>query len=140
MTALAMRPMLKSVITTKKVDEMTINRYELRKIDFSGITTGNTIKSATPGQILKTEFLDPMGITQYRLAKSIEVPPQRIGAIVSDGRAITADTDLRLCHFFELADGFFLRLQAQHDLEVARAGLAKELEHMPRYEEVLHAA
>jgi len=100
---------------------MAINRNDLRNIDFSDVTTGKTIKSATPGQILKTEFLDPLGITQYRLAKSIEVPPQRIGAIISDGRAITADTDLRLCHFFKLSDGFFLRLQAQHDLEVARA-------------------
>jgi len=52
----------------------------------------------------------PPGITQYRLAKSIDVPPQRIGAIVSDGRAITADTDLRLCHFFQISEGFFLRL------------------------------
>ena len=119
---------------------MTINRNELRNIDFSGVTTGKTIESATPGQILKTEFLDSMGITQYRLARSIEVPPQRIGAIISDGRAITADTDLRLCHFFKLADGFFLRLQAQHDLEVARVGLKSELEHMPYYEDVLHAA
>jgi addiction module HigA family antidote len=119
---------------------MMINRNDLRNIDFSDVTTGNAIRSATPGQILKTEFLDPLGITQYRLAKSIDVPPQRIGAIISDGRAITADTDLRLCHFFKLSDGFFLRLQAQHDLEVARARLRKELEHMPHYEEVLHAA
>jgi len=119
---------------------MTINRNELRNIDFSDVATGNTIKLATPGQILKSEFLDPMGITQYRLAKSIEVPPQRIGAIVSLGRAITADTDLRLCHFFKLADGFFLRLQIQHDLEVARTGLGNELEHMPHFEEVLDAA
>ena len=119
---------------------MTINRKNLCNIDFSDVATGNIIKSATPGQILKTEFLDPIGITQYRLAKSIDVPPQRIGAIISAGRAITADTDLRLCHFFKLSDGFFLRLQAQHDLEIARTGLANELAHMPNYEEVLHAA
>ena len=119
---------------------MTISRNELRSIDFSDITTGKTIKSATPGQILKTEFLDPMGITQYRLAKSIEVPPQRIGAIIADRRAITADTDLRLCHFFKLADGFFLRLQTQHDLEMARTELRNSLEHMPHCEEVLHTA
>lgn len=119
---------------------MTINRKDLHNIDFSEVTTGNTIASATPGQILKTEFLDPMGITQYRLAKSIEVPPQRIGAIISHGRAITADTDLRLCHFFKLSEGFFLRLQAQHDLEVARAGLGSALAHMPHYEDVLQVA
>lgn len=119
---------------------MTINRKDLHSIDFSDVTTGNTIASATPGQILKTEFLDPIGITQYRLAKSIDVPPQRIGAIISHGRAITADTDLRLCHFFKLSDGFFLRLQAQHDLEVARAGLGSVLAHMPHYEDVLQVA
>ena len=118
---------------------MTISRNELRSFDISDITTGKAIKSATPGQILKTEFLDPIGISLYRLAKSIEVPPQRIGAIISYGRAITADTDLRLCHFFKLADGFFLRLQTQHDLEIARTELRNELEHMPHYEEVLHA-
>ena len=119
---------------------MIINRNELRHIDFSDVATGNTIKSATPGQVLKAEFLDPIGITQYRLAKSIDVPPQRIGAIIAHGRAITADTDLRLCHFFNLSDGFFLRLQAQHDLEVARADLGNELAKMPRYEDVPHAA
>ncbi|MGS0743129.1 HigA family addiction module antitoxin [Glaciimonas sp. GG7] len=119
---------------------MTINRNDLHTLDFSDVTTGNAIKAVTPGQILKTEFLDPMGITQYRLARSIEVPPQRIGAIISHGRAITADTDLRLCHFFKLSDGFFLRLQAQHDLEVARAVLGNTLEHMPYYEEFLNAA
>ena len=119
---------------------MTINRHDLRGIDFSDVTTGKTIKSATPGQILKTEFLEPLGITKYRLAKSINVSPQRIGAIVSEGRAITADTDLRLCHFFKLSDGYFLRLQAEHDLDVARAGLRNELKRMPHYEEVLQVA
>ncbi|MGV8891370.1 MAG: HigA family addiction module antitoxin [Burkholderiaceae bacterium] len=119
---------------------MTINRNDLRHIDFSDVTTGNAVTSATPGQILKTEFLNPLEITQYRLAKSIDVPPQRIGAIISHGRAITADTDLRLCHFFKLSDGFFLRLQAQHDLEIARASLGNALAHLPCYEEVLRAA
>jgi antitoxin HigA-1 len=114
---------------------MTIKLSELNEIDFSDVATGNAIESATPGHILKTEFLDPLGITQYRLAKSINVPQQRIGAIISHGRAISADTDLRLCHFFKLSDGFFLRLQAQHDLAVARAALKGELEIMPRCED-----
>lgn len=72
-------------------------------------------------------------------AKSIGVPPQRIGAIVSDGRTITADTDLRLCHFFRISEGFFLRLQAQHDLEIARKSLKTFLEGMPDYTEILQA-
>lgn len=114
---------------------MTIKRSELKEVDFSDVASGNAIESATPGYILKTEFLDPLGITRYRLAKSIKVPRQRIGAIISHGRAISADTDLRLCHFFKLSDGFFLRLQAQHDLAIARAGLKSELENMPRCED-----
>jgi addiction module HigA family antidote len=78
----------------------------------------------TPGEILLEEFLRPMGISQYRLAKEIDVPAQRIGAIVSGKRAITADTDLRLCRFFGLSNGYWLRAQAAHDTEVAQDALA----------------
>jgi antitoxin HigA-1 len=84
----------------------------------------------TPGELLKEEFLGPMGITQYRLAKEIEVPAQRIGAIVSGKRSITADTDLRLCRFFGLTNGYWLRAQAAFDTEVAEKVLAKELKHI----------
>ena len=63
------------------------------------------LHAITPGELLKEEFLDPMGISQYRLAKEIGVPAGRIGQIVSGKRAITADTDLRLCRFFGLSDG-----------------------------------
>jgi addiction module HigA family antidote len=65
-----------------------------------------------------------MGISQYRLAKEIRVPAQRIGEIVAGRRAITADTDLRLCRFFGLSNGYWLRAQAAHDTEVARRALA----------------
>lgn len=65
----------------------------------------------TPGDLLMDEFLKPMGISQYRLAKEIGVHAQRIGEIVSGKRAITADTDLRLCRFFGLSDGYWLRGQ-----------------------------
>jgi addiction module HigA family antidote len=77
----------------------------------------------TPGELLLEEFLDPMGISQYRLAKEIGVPAQRIGEIVHGKRSITADTDLRLCRFFGLSDGYWLRAQALHDTEVARRRL-----------------
>jgi addiction module HigA family antidote len=73
----------------------------------------------TPGQLLKEEFLVPMGLSQYRLAKEIDVPAQRISEIVAGRRAITADTDLRLCRFFGLSSGYWLRAQAAHDTEVA---------------------
>ena len=72
----------------------------------------------SPGEMLLEEFLKPHGISQYRLAKEIGVPPQRISAIVSGKRAITADTDLRLCKYFGLSDGWWLRVQAHHDTEI----------------------
>jgi len=78
----------------------------------------------TPGEILLEEFLKPMGISQYRLAKEINVPAQRIGEIVAGKRAITADTDLRLCRFFGLSKGYWLRAQVEHDTEVAETKLA----------------
>ena len=85
------------------------------------------IAPVTPGELLKEEFLEPMGITQYRLAKEIDVPAQRIGAIIAGKRAITADTDLRLCKFFGLSNGYWLRAQATHDTEVAEEELAESL-------------
>ena len=80
-----------------------------------------------PGEILFEEFLKPMGITQYRLAKEIGVPAQRIGDIVAGKRGITADTDLRLCRFFGLSDGYWLRGQARYDTEVAKDALQAKL-------------
>jgi addiction module HigA family antidote len=68
-----------------------------------------------------------MGISQYRLAKEIGVPPQRIGEIVAGRRAITADTDLRLCKFFGLSEGYWLRGQAHYDTEMAKDSLTSVL-------------
>ena len=81
----------------------------------------------TPGELLQEEFLLPMGITKYRLAKEIGVPAQRIGEIVAGRRAVTADTDLRLCRFFGLSNGYWLRAQAAYDTEVAERQLGPEL-------------
>jgi len=81
----------------------------------------------TPGEILLEEFLKPMGISRYRLAKEIGVPAQRIGEIVAGKRAVTADTDLRLCRFFGLSNGYWLRAQAAYDTEVAQDALAHTL-------------
>ena len=80
-----------------------------------------------PGEILLEEFLKPMDLTQYRLAKEIGVSQRRIGEIVAGKRGITADTDLRLCRFFGLSDGWWLRLQADYDTELAKDALAKTL-------------
>jgi addiction module HigA family antidote len=81
----------------------------------------------SPGELLNEEFLVPMRITKYRLAKEIGVSAQRIGEIVAGRRAITADTDLRLCRFFGLSNGYWLRAQAAFDTEVAEVTLAGAL-------------
>jgi antitoxin HigA-1 len=85
------------------------------------------LNAITPGELLLEEFLAPMGISQYRLAKEIDVPAQRISEIVAGKRAITADTDLRLSRFFGLSSGYWLRAQAAHDTEVAERELAPVL-------------
>jgi len=85
------------------------------------------LKPVTPGELLLEEFLKPMGLTRYRLAKEIGVPAQRIGDIVAGKRAITADTDLRLCRFFGLSNGYWLRAQAAYDTEVAERALGAKL-------------
>ena len=85
------------------------------------------LKPITAGELLLEEFLKPMGVTQYRLAKEIGVPAQRIGEIVAGRRAITADTDLRLCRFFGLSKGYWLRAQVAYDTEVAEERLGSAL-------------
>ena len=85
------------------------------------------LNPVTPGELLLEEFLLPMGISRYRLAKEIGVPAQRIGDIVAGKRAITADTDLRLSRFFGLSNGYWLRAQAAHDTEVAERALGAKL-------------
>lgn len=89
---------------------------------------GALLDPITPGELLNEEFLQPMGISQYRLAKETGIPAQRIGQIVLGRRSITADTDLRLCRFFGLSDGYWLRAQVAYDVEVARRKLEPELE------------
>jgi addiction module HigA family antidote len=88
------------------------------------------LEPVTPGELLKEEFLEPMGISQYRLAKEIGVPAQRIGEIVAGNRSITADTDLRLCRFFSLSNGYWLRVQAAFDTEVAADALSEQLKNI----------
>lgn len=85
------------------------------------------LDAVTPGELLKEEFLKPMGLSQYRVAKEIGVPAQRISEIVANKRAITADTDLRLCRFFGLSAGYWLRAQVAYDTEVAECELAPVL-------------
>ena len=95
----------------------------------------NRLDPVTPGELLLEDFLKPMGISQYRLAKEVDVPPQRIGEIVKGRRTITADTDLRLCRFFGLSDGYWLRAQAAHDTEVTRDRLEPALDRIRPWQE-----
>ena len=81
-----------------------------------------------PGEILQAEYLEPLGLSQYRLAHDLSVPPRRINEIVHGTRAITADTALRLARFFGTSDRFWLNLQARYDLEVERDRLGARLE------------
>ena len=85
------------------------------------------IDPITPGEMLDEDFLKLLGITKYRLAKEIGVPAGRISEIVAGRRAITADTDLRLCKYFELSEGWWLRGQVRFDTEIAKRVLYKEL-------------
>lgn len=85
------------------------------------------LQPVTPGELLNEEFLIPLGITKYRLAKEIGVPPQRIGEIVAGRRSVTADTDLRLCKYFGLSPGYWLRLQNNYDTEIVRRKIQDQL-------------
>ena len=85
------------------------------------------IKNPHAGEILKYEFLEELGISQNALARAIKVPPNRIHAIVKGTRGITADTDLRLCRYFRLSEGYFLRLQNSYELMEAKRKLGESL-------------
>ena len=98
--------------------------------------TNRAFAPVHPGEVLLEDFLEPMGISQYRLAKSIKVAPRRINEIVHGKRAITADTALRLGLFFGMEEQFWLNLQTHYDLEVARTEAGERL----KAEVVPHAA
>ena len=89
-----------------------------------------------PGEILKQEFLNEIRISQNQLAHAIGVPPNRIHAIVNGTRDITADTDLRLCKFFGLSEGYFLRLQNAYDTMEAKRRITAQVAKIKRYEPV----
>lgn len=87
-----------------------------------------TIAPIHPGEVLLEEFLEPLGVTQHRLAVSIGVPPRRINEIVHGKRRITADTALRLARYFGTTDRFWLNLQTRFDLEIEKDQLGDQLD------------
>lgn len=90
--------------------------------------TPSLLTPVHPGEVLLEDFLEPMGISQYRLAKDISVPPRRINEIVHGKRSVTADTALRLARYFGTSDRFWLNLQTSYDLDVERDKLGDRLE------------
>lgn len=89
------------------------------------------IKPTHPGEILKEEFLVPMGISAYRLAKDIDVPVNRITAILKEERAISPETALLLSHYFSVSDELWSNLQSHYDMECARDALSGKLKKLP---------
>lgn len=97
---------------------MAIARKELTGQNYKGITTGRRLAPVHPGAVLLADFLEPMGLTRYRVAKAIGVQQRRIDEICAGTRAMTADTAVRLGLMFKMEPEFWLRLQAQFDIEV----------------------
>ena len=98
---------------------MTIRRDELSKIDFSDVSSGRRLAPVHPGNVLLKDFIEPMGISRYRVAKNIHVPQRRIDLICRGEAAVSADMALRLGRLFGTTPEFWINLQAQYDLEVA---------------------
>lgn len=97
-------------------------------------STKQKLRNVHPGEVLREEFLIPLGISQYRLAKEIGVTEARISAICSGKRAVTADTALRLAAFFGTTSGFWMGLQADYDTEEAEKELSDVLAQIHRFE------
>lgn len=92
-----------------------------------------TLRNPHPGEILKEEFLEEIGMSQNQLGHALGVPPNRIHAIVNGTRDITADTDLRLCKFFGLSEGYFLRLQNAYDTMEAKRKITAQVAKIKPY-------
>ena len=105
---------------------MTINREDVARgwSDFRGITSDERCPPVSAGEILRTEFLEPLGISVYALANAIKVTRSRINDIVLGRRAISADTALRLARYFGTTPEFWVNLQSAYDLATAKATLA----------------
>ena len=109
---------------------MTIKREDIEtgKIDFSDITTGRRLPAVHPGDVLKTEFLEPLSLSVYQLAKDLKVQRSRLNEIVLGQRSLTADTALRLAVYFVTTPEYWINLQTQYDLNIANRQLRKKIE------------
>ena len=109
---------------------MSIRREDIdnRQVDFSDVRTGRRLPLVHPGEILRDEFLTPMGISVYELANVIKVPRSRVNDIVLGRRAITTDTAMRLGRYFGTSPEFWINLQARYDLDVADRTMRRQIE------------
>ena len=109
---------------------MTIKREDIdrRIVEFSDIASGRRLPPVHPGEILRDEFLTPMGISVYELANAIKVPRSRANDIVLGRRAVTTDTAMRLGRYFGMSPEFWINLQARYDLDLADRTLRRKIE------------
>lgn len=107
---------------------MAIDRKAVAGMDFSAMSTGRRLKPVHPGEVLLKDFIEPMELTRYKVAKSTGVPQRRIDEICAGNRAMSADTALRLGRFFGMDAQVWMNLQAQYDLEVAERESHKRIE------------
>ena len=109
---------------------MTIEREDVdrRKVDFSDVASGRRLPPVHPGEVLRDEFLTPMGLSVYRLSREIKVSRPRLNDIVLGRRAITTDTALRLGRYFGMTPEFWINLQTRYDLDVAERTLRRRIE------------
>jgi addiction module HigA family antidote len=125
-----------STITDYWETGMVIKRSDLESIDFPDIDTGDSIPEIHPGEILRSEFLEPLGMSVNALALALRVPAPRINDVVRGKRAVSADTALRLERYFGASAQFWLNLQIAYDLRVATAAageqIEREIEPMPK--------
>lgn len=108
---------------------MSISRAKVSKTDFSRLTTGKRLAPVHPGQVLWHDFIEPLGLSRYRVAKAMHVPQRRVDEICAGKRAMTADTALRLERLFSMDAQTWMNLQAQYDLEIAERALGKRIDH-----------
>jgi addiction module HigA family antidote len=102
---------------------MSIKRSALGTLKYGRIVSGKRLAAVHPGEVLLKDFIEPLGLTRYRVAKAIGVPQRRIDEVCSGRRAMTADTALRLGRFFDVEPQLWMNLQAQFDLELAEQSL-----------------
>jgi antitoxin HigA-1 len=109
---------------------MAINREDIdkRQVNFSDVSSGRRLPPVHPGEMLREEFLTPLGISVYALANAIKVPRSRVNDIVLGRRSITTDTALRLGRYFGTTPEFWINLQAQYDLDIADRTVRRRIE------------